>query len=149
MTQADWRSALSADEQQQVRELIKAASAVDKVTPVGEQVLRALSQQRTEHLLVTDGADDTPLGYLNFAPARDEAVAMAELVVHPRRASARYRHDDGACRTDQVSGPQPVLGARNPGLGPCDGFGARFGRGPGVDADATFAAGSSRSGGSR
>ncbi len=84
MTQADWRSALSADEQQQVRELIKAASAVDKVTPVGEQVLRALSQQRTEHLLVTDGAGDTPLGYLNFAPARDDAVAMAELVVHPQ-----------------------------------------------------------------
>ena len=84
MTQADWRSALSADEQQQVRQLINAASAVDKVTPVGEQVLRALAQQRTEHLLITDDAGGTLLGYLNFAPARDETAAMAELVVHPR-----------------------------------------------------------------
>ena len=84
MTQADWRWALSADEQQQVRQLINAASAVDKVPPVGEQVLRALAQQRTEHLLITDEASGTLLGYLNFAPARDQTAAMAELVVHPR-----------------------------------------------------------------
>ncbi|MGC2653478.1 MAG: mycothiol synthase [Mycobacterium sp.] len=83
MTQADWRSALATDEQQQVRELVRVASAVDKVTPVGEQVLRELAGQRTEHLLVTNGAREA-VGYLNFAPARGEASAMAELVVHPQ-----------------------------------------------------------------
>jgi mycothiol synthase len=83
VTQADWRSALAADEQQQVRELVRTASAVDKVTPVGEQVLRELAGQRTEHLLVTNGAREA-VGYLNFAPARGEASAMAELVVHPQ-----------------------------------------------------------------
>ncbi|HVQ97889.1 MAG TPA: mycothiol synthase [Mycobacterium sp.] len=84
MSQADWRSDLAADEQQQVRELVKAAYAADKVTPVGEQVLRELAQQRTDHLLVFDGGHDTVVGYLNLAPARGEASAMAELVVHPQ-----------------------------------------------------------------
>ncbi len=83
MTQADWRSALAADEQQQVRGLVDAATAVDKVAPVGEQVLRELAAQRTEHLLVTDDAGETVVGYLNLAPARDGAPAMAELMVHP------------------------------------------------------------------
>jgi mycothiol synthase len=83
VTQADWRSALATDEQQQVRELVRVAGAVDKVTPVGEQVLRELAGQRTEHLLVTNGAREA-VGYLNFAPARGEASAMAELVVHPQ-----------------------------------------------------------------
>lgn len=84
MTQADWRSTLAAEEQHQVRELIEAAKAFDKVTPVGEQVLRELAAQRTEHLLVTGGAPDTVVGYLNLAPAREESSAMAELVVHPQ-----------------------------------------------------------------
>jgi mycothiol synthase len=84
VSQADWRSDLAADEQQQVRELVKAAYAADKVTPVGEQVLRELAQQRTDHLLVFDGGHDTVVGYLNLAPARGEASAMAELVVHPQ-----------------------------------------------------------------
>jgi mycothiol synthase len=84
VTPADWRSALATDEQQQVRELVKVAVAFDKVTPVGEQVLRELAGQRTEHLLVTDGSREAVLGYLNLAPARGEASAMAELVVHPQ-----------------------------------------------------------------
>ncbi len=81
MTQVDWRSALAVEEQQQVRGLIDAATAVDDVAPVGEQVLRELAAQQTEHLLVVRG--DTVVGYLNLAPARDGNAAMAELVVHP------------------------------------------------------------------
>ncbi len=84
MTWADWRPALDADEQQQVRELVEEARVADKVTPVGEQVLRDLAQRQTEHLVVTDGANGTAVGYLNLAPARGGASAMAELVVHPQ-----------------------------------------------------------------
>ena len=49
-----WRSALTAEEQRQVRELVTAATEFDGVAPVGEQVLRELGQERTEHLLVVD-----------------------------------------------------------------------------------------------
>ncbi|MEZ0363161.1 mycothiol synthase [Mycobacterium sp. pUA109] len=81
MTAPDWRAALSADEQQQVRALIAAARDHDGVAPVGEQVLRELTAHRGAHLLVT-GADDAVLGYLNLSAASD--APMAELVVHPR-----------------------------------------------------------------
>jgi mycothiol synthase len=84
VTRADWRSTLNADEQQQIRELVQAATAVDKVAPVGEQVLRDLARRRTEHLLITAGEDDTLVGYLNLTPARADASAMAELVVRPQ-----------------------------------------------------------------
>lgn len=79
MTQ--WRSALTVDEQRQVRELVTAATEFDKVAPVGEQVLRELGQQRTQHLVVK-GADETVVGYLNLTAPQDES-GMAELVVHP------------------------------------------------------------------
>jgi mycothiol synthase len=65
-------------EQQQIRELITAATDVDKVAPVGEQVLRELAHQRTEHLVVID---ERVVGYLNLATA--DGAGMAELVVHP------------------------------------------------------------------
>ena len=84
MTRADWRAALAAHEQQQVRELVSSASSFDGVTPVGEQVVRELAHQRTQHLLATDGTHDAVVGYLNLAPAREDAAAMAELVVHPK-----------------------------------------------------------------
>jgi mycothiol synthase len=85
-----WRTGLSDDEQSRIRELIAAAEAFDGVPPVGDQVLRELSHDRTRHLLALDGegADRDILGYLNLAPADEEATAMAELVVHP---SARRR----------------------------------------------------------
>ncbi|WP_186244760.1 mycothiol synthase [Mycobacterium simulans] len=79
MTTPSWRSAMTADEQQRVRELITAATEFDGVAPVGEQVLRELGHERTEHLLATD-ADDAIIGYLNLSPG---GGAMAELVVHP------------------------------------------------------------------
>ncbi|MGH3633631.1 mycothiol synthase [Mycobacterium sp.] len=86
---SDWRSALAADEQQQVRELVTAATEFDGVVPVGEQVLRELSQRRTEHLLVTgpdpgEAPGDVVIGYLNLAPPHDDASGMAELVVAPQ-----------------------------------------------------------------
>jgi mycothiol synthase len=77
VTQPDWRSALTPDEQQGVRELVTAATEFDGVAPVGEQVLRELGQDRTDHLLATD-AKDAIVGYLNLNPE------MAELVVHPQ-----------------------------------------------------------------
>ncbi|GFG74397.1 mycothiol acetyltransferase [Mycobacterium botniense] len=78
-----------------VRELVTVASRFDGVAPVGEQVLRELSHERSEHLLVTGpragGSDEMAVGYLNLRP-RDAAAAMAEMVVHPQ---AR-RHGVGA-----------------------------------------------------
>ena len=80
----DWRSALTAEEQQGVRELVAAATDFDGVAPVGEQVLRELGHDRTEHLLVTNATENTIIGYLNLSPPRDEGAGMAELVVHPQ-----------------------------------------------------------------
>ena len=82
MTDLDWRTGLSEAEQTGIRALIAAATAVDGVAPVGDQVLRELGHDRTRHLLATEGAD--LVGYLNLAPAGDEDPAMAELVVHPQ-----------------------------------------------------------------
>jgi mycothiol synthase len=84
VTEPDWRTALTADEQQGVRELVAAATEFDGVAPVGEQVLRELGLDRTDHLLVTDATNNTIEGYLNLTPARDGEDGMAELVVHPQ-----------------------------------------------------------------
>jgi mycothiol synthase len=92
VTSPAWRSALTADEQRRVRELVLAATEFDGVAPVGEQVLRELGHQRTEHLLVTGSRPDTIVGYLNLSSPgdepldepRDEEAAMAEMVVHPQ-----------------------------------------------------------------
>lgn len=81
MTGPRWYSRLTPAQQQQVRELIDAATRADGVAPVGDQVLRELPHDRTGHLLATDGSD--VVGYLNLAPGRDGAEAMGELVVHP------------------------------------------------------------------
>ena len=75
MTSIGWRAGLSDDEQRKIRDLIAAATAVDGIAPVGEQVLRELPHDRTKHLLAIDG--DGLSGYLNLTEA------MAELVVHP------------------------------------------------------------------
>jgi mycothiol synthase len=91
VTSPDWRSALTADEQQAVRELVTAATEFDGVAPVGEQVLRELGHDRTGHLLVTGSrpgaagaAAETVVGYLNLSPPRDGGAGMAELAVHPQ-----------------------------------------------------------------
>jgi len=77
VTQLDWRPSITASDQQRIREIIGAATEFDDVAPVGEQVLRELGQQRTEHLIAADDAG-VPVGYLNLTPE------MAELVVHPQ-----------------------------------------------------------------
>jgi len=74
VTAPQWRATLTSDEQRQIRELISAAAEFDTVEPVGEQVLRELPHDRTEHLVVTH--DSGIVGYLNLS-------AIAELVVHP------------------------------------------------------------------
>jgi mycothiol synthase len=87
VTSPDWRSTLTAAEQQAVRELVTAATEFDGVAPVGEQVLRELGHERTEHLLVAGsqpGVTGAIVGYLNLSPPRDGGAGMAELVVHPR-----------------------------------------------------------------
>jgi len=92
VTPPDWRAELTADEQRQVQQLVTAATELDGVAPVGEQVLRELGHDRTEHLLVTEAPDTAVVGYLNLSPPRDGDAGMAELVVHPQ---AR-RHGIGA-----------------------------------------------------
>jgi mycothiol synthase len=79
-----WRSKLTTDEQRGVRELVSAATQFDGVAPVGDQVLRELGHDRTEHLLVTGGQSGSVIGYLNLSPPRDGGAGMAELVVHPQ-----------------------------------------------------------------
>lgn len=81
MTTPQWRAALADEEQRQIRELITAASDVDEVAPVGEQVLRELAHQRTQHLVAV--ADERIIGYLNLATGPEDGGGMAELVVHP------------------------------------------------------------------
>lgn len=87
MTPPDWRRTLTVEEQQGVRELVSAATEYDGVAPVGEQVLRELGHDRTEHLLITGASPtvaDAIVGYLNLSPPRDGETGMAELVVHPQ-----------------------------------------------------------------
>jgi mycothiol synthase len=81
VTAPQWRAALDTDEQQQIRELVTAATEFDLVAPVGEQVLRELAHHRTEHLLSADGGKI--VGYLNLVAGNDDGPGMAELVVHP------------------------------------------------------------------
>ncbi len=87
-----WRSGLSDDDQSRIRGLVAAAETFDGVPPVGDQVLRELTHDRTRHLLAVDGQDGGNsrkiVGYLNLAPPDGDMPAMAELVVHP---SARRR----------------------------------------------------------
>ncbi|WP_395309940.1 mycothiol synthase [Mycobacterium sp. AMU20-3851] len=73
MTQ--WRTGLSAPDRDRITEVITAATAVDGVAPVGDQVLRELNRDDTRHLLALDG--DRIVGYLNLSSG------MAEAVVHP------------------------------------------------------------------
>lgn len=82
MTAIDWRRTLAGADQQQIRELIAAATAEDGIAPVGDQVLRELAHDRTGHLVAAD--EQGLVGYLNLAPADDDEPAMAELVVHPQ-----------------------------------------------------------------
>ncbi|MGF2945800.1 mycothiol synthase [Mycobacterium sp. Lab-001] len=84
MNPSRWRSVLTADEQRHVRQLVAAATEFDGVAPVGEQVLRELGRDRTDHLLVSESSDNAILGYLNLSPPREGDVGMAELVVHPQ-----------------------------------------------------------------
>lgn len=84
MSPFDWRRTLTVDERQGVRQLVGAATEFDGVAPVGEQVLRELGHDRTEHLLVTAADTDAIIGYLNLSPPRDADTGMAELVVHPQ-----------------------------------------------------------------
>ena len=76
MTSFGWRAGLADVDRRRIAELIAAAKSADGIAPVGDQVLRELSHDRTRHLLALD--DDTVVvGYLDLAPATDEGSAMA------------------------------------------------------------------------
>ena len=99
-----WRTGLTDEEQRAIRAVVAAAKKDDGIAPVGDQVLRELSHDRTRHLLALDG--DAIIGYLDLAPADDDDPAMAELVVHPqwrRRGTgsvmARSALDEGGAGT--------------------------------------------------
>jgi mycothiol synthase len=81
VTALAWHATLSDAEQRGIRDVIAAAHAEDGVAPVGDQVLRELSHDRTRHLVAEDGG--TIVGYLNLVEATTDATAMAEVVVHP------------------------------------------------------------------
>ena len=76
-----WRTGLSEDDRRGIHSLIAEAKSNDGISPVGDQVLRELSHERTRHLVALDG--DVIVGYLDLAPAAHGDPAMAELVVHP------------------------------------------------------------------
>jgi mycothiol synthase len=94
VTPPEWSAVLTAEAQQQVRELVAVASEFDGVAPVGERVLRELAHQRTEHLLATgphpDRDGDAIIAYLNLSSSQDDSLGMAELVVHPRARRRGY-----------------------------------------------------------
>jgi mycothiol synthase len=81
VTALAWHTTLSDADQRRIRDVIAAANAHDGVAPVGDQVLRELSHDRTRHLVAEDGG--TIVGYLNLVEATTDATAMAEVVVHP------------------------------------------------------------------
>jgi mycothiol synthase len=76
-----WETALSADDQRRIRDVIATATAHDGIAPVGDQVLRELSHDRTRHLVARSG--DDIVGYLNLVATEVDSPAMAEVVVHP------------------------------------------------------------------
>jgi mycothiol synthase len=77
--QIGWHSTLSESDQRAVRELVARAAARDGVMPVGDQVLRELSRERSRHLVATAG--DAVVGYLSLAS--EDSPPMAEVVVDP------------------------------------------------------------------
>jgi mycothiol synthase len=81
VTALAWHATLSDADQRRIRDVIAAAQDHDGVAPVGDQVLRELSHDRTRHLVAEDGG--TIVGYLNLVEATTDATAMAEVVVHP------------------------------------------------------------------
>jgi mycothiol synthase len=76
-----WRTTLSEADRRDLVNLFDAAAAHDGTAPVGDQVLRDLPGDRTRHLVAE--LDDAIVGYLDLAPATDDAPAMAEVAVHP------------------------------------------------------------------
>jgi mycothiol synthase len=100
VTALGWRTSLSDDEQRRIRDIVAAATAHDGVAPVGDQVLRELSHDRTRHLVAEDGG--TVLGYLNLVAATTDSTAMAEVVVHP--TARRRRIGAALIRTGLTEG---------------------------------------------
>lgn len=78
-----WHTDLTEEDQREILALIAEAKREDGVAPVGDQVLRELTHDRTRHLLARDG--DAVVGYAHLAPAAGDDPAMVELAVHPRR----------------------------------------------------------------
>ena len=113
--------------------MISAATEFDGVAPVGDQVLRELGHQRTQHLTAAD--DDGRGDRLSQPDARDGRVGG------PSRApQARRRHGADPRRPGAKWRTQPVLGARHAARGHGDGGCAGTGAGARTHADAAVAA---------
>ena len=96
MSQPGWVSVLDAAQQEQVRALVTAATEVDGVAPVSEQVLLALAEEG-QHLLATDGSVITGYAQLSAEPS------TAEVVVAP----AHRRRGTGSALVAQVLRADP------------------------------------------
>ena len=96
MSQPGWVSVLDAAQQAKVRALVTAATEVDGVAPVSEQVLLALAEEG-QHLLATDGSVITGYAPLSAEPS------TAEVVVAP----AHRRHGTGSALVAQVLRADP------------------------------------------
>ncbi len=87
---------MDAAQQEQVRALVTAATEVDGVAPVSEQVLLALAEEG-QHLLATDGSVVTGYAQLSAEPS------TAEVVVAP----AHRRRGTGSALVAQVLRADP------------------------------------------
>ena len=87
---------MDAAQQEQVRALVTAATEVDGVAPVSEQVLLALAEEG-QHLLATDGSVITGYAQLSAEPS------TAEVVVAP----AHRRRGTGSALVAQVLRADP------------------------------------------
>ncbi len=96
MIQPGWGSVLDAAQQARVRQLVAAATEVDGVAPVSEQVLLALAEEG-QHLLATDGSVIT-----GYAQLSVDGLS-AEVVVAPQHR----RHGTGSTLVAQVLRADP------------------------------------------
>jgi len=96
VSQPGWGSVLDAAQQARVRQLVAAATEVDGVAPVSEQVLLALAEEG-QHLLATDGSVIT-----GYAQLSVDGLS-AEVVVAPQHR----RHGTGSTLVAQLLRADP------------------------------------------
>jgi mycothiol synthase len=89
-----------------VAEILAAATAADKVAPLGEQAVAAIGRDGIAEVFVSSA--DTVVGYANVLPARDGEPAMIELVIDPAHRNRGHGKRLLAETLTQVTGPRRV-----------------------------------------